>query len=203
MAYKCGRADCGGFRWSDIADERGERHCTKCGGQFPKRPVRMPFCRKGPPSTLGGKGAGQVPDAQASASGAAAAKAKAKAKTKAQPSSQEQPRPWNIFSATGERSASEGGGDLRLDPKRASDDIHRLEAYSWVARFFGDKEVLQNLEANRRKALQAKADKMPPSQRVDHLKKRYKEAMDELRKLIAAQEATDAEIRKLQTLSRE
>ncbi len=141
-----------------------------------------------------------MPDAKAPASGAAA-KAQAKPKAKAKVASQERPRPWRTSSATGAQSEAVGG--LRLDPKRANDEIHKLEAYCYVARHFGDKDVLQTMELNRRKALRAKADKLPPTQRVEHLQRRHREAKEELRKLIVAQEALDDQIRQLQARSRE
>ena len=54
LAYKCARAACGGWRWADVADSKGETSCIKCGGRFPKKPEHMPFHREGSPSAQGG-----------------------------------------------------------------------------------------------------------------------------------------------------
>ena len=89
LAYKC--LHCEGFRWADTAESRGETHCL-CGTKFPSRPVRMPFYRKGPPSTPKREGASQALDATSSAAKAAAvAKAKPGAKPKAKTPT---PAPW-------------------------------------------------------------------------------------------------------------
>ena len=56
-AYKCRTTGCKGYRWADVAECNGETRCIVCNALFPKVPVRMPFHRKGPPSTHRGKGA--------------------------------------------------------------------------------------------------------------------------------------------------
>ncbi len=79
--------------------------------------------------------------------------------------------------------------------------MYKFETYASVARHFGDKELLQLAEANRMRALKAKAAQMPPSQRVEHLQKRLREASDELKRRV--QEATEEQIHHLQERLRE
>ena len=88
--------------------------------------------------------------------------------------------------------------ELKLDAKKSSDDVHKQEILCSVYRHFGDKEGLQEAEYRRRKAMQDKADRLPPAQRVSHLQKRHRLAHEELRKLIQAQAALDAKYNQLQ-----
>ena len=48
------------------------------------------------------------------------------------------------------------------------------------------------------RVLREKAAALPPAQRVDHLHKRHREERDRLKSLVRAQEATEAEIHRLQ-----
>ncbi len=189
LAYKC--QHCSGFRWADTAEIRGETHCL-CGKRFPKEPIRMPFYRKGPPSTLRGTGASQALDAAAGAPRATggAAKAKAAPKAKAKADAQAPTRPWRTTPSASPL-PSESARVLRLDPKRAKDEVYKIELYAEVAKHCNDKGVLQHLGQSRRKALRDKAASLPLRQRIDYLQKRHRESTAELRKLIAAQEATE------------
>ncbi len=177
----------------------------------PLQTVRQPFSQtprahallqEGAPQHPRREGAGQEPGAKASASGQAAAQAKAKAKAKARAPSQDRARwPWTKPSATYEQ--SEAGTLLRLDPRRVDDDVYKQEILGSVARHFRDQPALQDSVARRRQAMREKADRLPPQQRVEHLQKRHKEAMTELRQLIEAQAATEAQLHQLQARSRE
>ena len=170
--------------------------------QISSRPVRMPFHRKGPPSTPKREGASQALDATSSATAASAeAKAKARAKPKAKPT----PAPWAKSSPTPSQSGggADGAAGLRLDPKRINDEVYMMESFATVARHFQQKDMLTHLEQRRRSDLRAKAASMPPKQRLDHLQKRHKDAMTELRRLTKVQATTDDEIRLLQARSRE
>ena len=201
LAYKC--LHCEGFRWADVAESRGETHCL-CGTKFPSRPVRMPFYRKGPPSTPRRDGASQALDAMSSTTPAAAA-AKAKAKPGAKPKAKPTPAPWAGRSPTVRQSDGRAGdaADLHLDPTRVDDELYMIESFAKLARHFRKTDMIDQLEHSRRKAIRAKAEQMPPKQRVDHLRKRYKEAIQELKKLQQAQEATEEEIRRLKERSLE
>ena len=197
LAYKC--LHCTGFRWADTAELLGETHCL-CGKKFPRAPICMPFYRKGPPSTLRGKGARQPLDAGAvhhRATAVAKAKAAPKAKAKAKAAAQERTRPWRETSSA-PKQPSDGARVLRLDPKRATDEVYKIEMYAEVARHCNDTNVLQNLGQSRRMALRAKAAGLPLRQRIDHLQRRHRETTAELKQLLAAQAATEQEIGKLQ-----
>ncbi len=195
IAYKC---QCGAYRWADTAEENGESRCIHCGRKFPAAPVRMPFCRKGPSSTQRGKEAASQADAKGKGKGKAAATSKAKPKPKAQaakPAGGSRP-PWErtTSSATGEPSSGEAD-EVKLG--KPNDEVQKLDALIKVVKHHGDDKRLQELEADRRRALQEKAEKLPPMQRVAHLQKRHKMAGEELRKLIKAQEAMDEEFEAL------
>ena len=164
----------------------------------------MPFYRKGPPNTPKREGASQALDATSSATTAAAA-ARAKAKPGAKPKAKPTPAPWAGRSPTMRQ--SDGGesdsADLHLDPKRVDDEIYMIESFTKLARHFKKADMIDQLEVSRRKAIRAKAEQLPPKPRVDHLRKCYKEAMQELRKRQQAQEATEMEIKRLKECSLE
>ncbi len=162
----------------------------------------MPFYRKGPPSTPRGEGASQVLDATLSVTAAAAA---AKAKPGAKPKARKPtPAPWARSSPTEQPSGegADGATGLRLDPQRINDELYMVESFATLARHFQQTEMITQLEHRRRTVMRAKAEGMPPKQRIDHLRKRHREAMTELRRLIKVQAATEDEIRLLQERSR-
>ncbi len=196
LAYKC--LHCEGFRWADTAEARGETHCL-CGRAFPRKPVRMPFYRKGPPSTPKREGASQALDATSSPTvAAAAAKANPGAKPKAKPPT---PAPW-APSPTGRR-CDDAAAELHLDPKRVDDELYMIESFAKVAKHFKKTEMMDQLETSRRQALRARAENMPPKQRLDHLRKRHKEALAELKRLNQVKDATENEINMLKARCRE
>ncbi len=191
IAYKC---QCGAYRWADTAEERGESSCIRCGRKFPNAPVRMPFCRKGPSSTPGGKEAASQADAS-KGKGKAAAKAKAQPKPKAQAAKKTDGGcPWERTPSATE--APSGETEIKLGAKK-NDEVHKLDILIRVAKHFGDERRLQELEGDRRQALQEKAEKLPPVQRVAHLQKRHRLAGEELRRLLQAQAAMDEEFEEL------
>jgi hypothetical protein len=159
----------------------------------------MPFYRKGPPSTPKREGASQALDATSSSTAAAAAaKAKPGAKPKAKPPT---PAPW-APSPTGRR-CDEAAAELHLDPKRVDDELYMIESFVKVAKHFRKTEMIDQLETSRRQALRVRAENMPPKQRLDHLRKRHKEALAELKRLTQVQDATENEISRLKARSRE
>ncbi len=192
IAYKC---QCGAYRWADTAEERGESRCIRCGRKFPNAPVRMPFCRKGPPSTPGGRGATSQVDAQ-EGKGKGKAAAKAQTKPKPKPKAQEAPAPWRRTPSATDAPSGPSETAITLGTRK-SDEVHKLDILIRVAKHFGDEGRLQTLEDERRKALQAKAEKLPPAQRVAHLQKRLRQAEEELKKLLQAQAAMDEEFDQL------
>ncbi len=87
---------------------------------------------------------------------------------------------------------------MKILPKKVKDPLYKYSTYAAVARKFGDSDLLELAEANRLRALNAKALAMPPAQRVKHLQQRLKEERETRRQRIKAQEATGSEIHQLQ-----
>ncbi len=74
-----------------------------------------------------------------------------------------------------------------------ADKLRMLDLLIRVATHHQDEGRRQEFEAQRQKMLEEKADNLPPTQKVAHLQKRHRLAMEELRKLLRAQEAVDLE----------
>ncbi len=149
------------------------------------------------------------------------AKAKAKAKAKAQaarhaagPRTQGQEPPWRKTregsrprSPTGGRSggrrdasggAARENSTLHVDAKRVKDDVDRWDVVAQAARLVGFDGLLGHAEAGKQQALKAKAAALPPHHRVEHLRKRLRQAEEELARRSARVETTELEIDRLQ-----
>ncbi len=207
---RCDDITCKAWRYKATAEQRGETHCL-CGRPFHRTEFRP----------IGGvERAASRGQAQAKAKAKAGAKAKAKAQAArhaAGPRAQGQEPPWRrpragsrTRSPTGGRSggrrAASGGAaaesnriiTIHVDPKRTGDPLHQAETYLNVARGFGDETLLAQAQANKQKALKAKADSLSPRQRAEHLRKHARQAEEDLTRRHNAVESTEMEIDVLQ-----
>ncbi len=199
LAYKC--LSCGGYRWADTARARGETHCL-CGTAFPREPVQMPFDRKGPPSTPGGKGAAASADGGRGKSGGpkAAAQAKAWAQATAKGAGREASRrSGETSSATAKSSSEAPWKSLHIDDKRLRDPVYRYGLQADFARRTHDAAMEREAEGNKEAALRERTAALPPHQRVEHLRKRVRTAQEELNRRRRQVEDTEVEIDKLQS----
>jgi hypothetical protein len=85
-----------------------------------------------------------------------------------------------------------------VDEKRIKDPVYKWELYSKLARQAQDDEFLKLAQANMEAAMREKANALPPTQRVDHLRKRLRLAEEELGNRAHTVEMTEIEIDKLQ-----
>ena len=206
---RCKNINCKEWRYKATAEQKGETHCI-CGSPFHRteyRPVR------------GSDRAASRGQAQAKAKAKPGAKAKAYPKAQAArdaagPRTQGQEPPWRktregsrTRSLTGGRSgvrrAASGssaveGHALRVDARRVKDPVCKWDVLASVARDFGDDALLEQAETSKQQALKAKADAMPPNQRVEHLRYRLRQAEEELVRRNNTVESTEIEIDGLQ-----
>ena len=189
----CNAVSCEKYLFKDKADTLGITHC-KCGRPFTHITYK-PLPKGGNRSS---SRAQEGPSAKARAKAKAGAKARAQAKPKAAPRRPWQPPQGDTSSPTGQRS---GGGDVhvhRVDPRRAADTVYTWTALQEYTKEFPLFSELHGLaEKNLQCALAQKAQAMPPTQRVDHLKKRLKVETEELRKRTGAVVDTEAELQNL------
>ena len=155
----------------------------------------MPLPKKGLKGANGAKTA-RSGQAQAARTAQAAAKPKAKAK----------PYPWErqadaMKSATERKPTPKGGGTSihKVDHKKAKED----PVYGWgqleaLARNLNLDPALEFATRSKQQALQEQFAAMPPTQKVDHLKKQLRTAEAELQKRIDVVEATEDDIDRLQ-----
>ncbi len=172
---------------ADVAERNGETRCIRCNAPFPKVPVRMPFHRKGPPSTPRGRGAAstdaggeggngkgkggpQTPGLQ----GEPAAKAKAKAKP--------QRAPWWKDDGSGSGETTSATEVVPLNPKKFDDPIYLAKKdfeYSRRARREAEAQAAQQrLDA----LYKAKEEALPPARRVESPKRKAQAAEKALHK---------------------
>ncbi len=190
-ARSCNSANCNQWLYQYKADALGETHC-KCGRPFTSITYK-PLPRGGNRS-----------NSRAQSGPRAKAKAKAKPKVRPQAKAAAEPRrPWHkppgeTSSSSGQRS---GDGEIhihKVDPRRATDDVYAWTGLQEFTKAFPIFSELHGLaEKNLQCALAQKAQALPPTQRVDHLRKRLKVETEELRKRTSVVENTEAEIQGL------
>ncbi len=189
----CNAVSCEKYLFKEKADALGVTHC-KCGKPFTTITYK-PLPR-----------GGNRPSSRAQGGPRAKAKAQAKPKSRPQAKAKAEPqRPWRKPQAGGtsspaeQRSSGDGGHLIhKVDIKRTGDDVYAwtsLQEYTKAFPKFADLHDLA--EKNVQHALAQKAQAMPPTQRVDHLRRRLKVETEELRKRRSVVEDTEAEIQRL------